>query len=44
MEITSIISLPLNVFERVEFHSEILIFGLPELKAHYWLEDVAMAA
>ena len=36
-EITSIISLPLNVFENVEFHAEVLIWNLPKLKAHYWL-------
>jgi len=36
-EITSIISLPLNVFKNVEFHAEILIWNIPKLKAHYWL-------
>jgi len=35
--ITSIVSLPLNVFENVEFHAEILIWNLPKLKAHYWI-------
>ena len=35
--ITSIVSLPLNVFPNVEFHAEILIWNLPRLKAHYWL-------
>ncbi len=35
MEITSIISLPLDCFEGVKFHAEILIFNVPELKAHY---------
>lgn len=44
MGITSIVSLPLNVFEKVEFHSEILLFNMPKLKAHYWIETVAEAA
>jgi len=35
--ITSIISLPLNIFDKVQFHSEILIFNAPELKPHYFL-------
>lgn len=38
LNITSIISLPLNVFGKVSFHSEILIFNLPKLKPHYWLD------
>ena len=36
-EITSIISLPIDIFNDVEFHNEILIFNLPRLKPHYWL-------
>ncbi len=36
-EITSIISMPLDVFVNVEFHSEILIWNVKGLKAHYWL-------
>ena len=36
-EITSIISLPLDIFENVAFHNEILIFGVPELRPHYFL-------
>jgi len=35
--ITSIISLPLDIFEKVEFHNEILIFNNPNLKSHYFL-------
>lgn len=33
--ITSIVSLPLDTFEGVLFHTEILIFNMPRLKAHY---------
>lgn len=38
-DITSIISLPLNVFPGVKFFTEILIFGIPEAKPHYWLDE-----
>lgn len=38
-EITSIISLPLDVFEGVEFHNEILIFNIKGLKPHYFLPE-----
>lgn len=38
-EITSIVSLPLDVFDNVEFHSEILIWNIKGLKAHYWLSE-----
>jgi len=38
-EITSIISLPLDIFKGVEFHSEILIFNIPGLKSHYFLPE-----
>jgi type I restriction enzyme M protein len=34
--ITSIISLPKDVFQNVLFHSEILVFNLPNLKGHYF--------
>jgi hypothetical protein len=34
--ISSIISLPLGIFPEVEFHSEILIFNLPNLSPHYF--------
>jgi type I restriction enzyme M protein len=37
--ITSVISLPLNIFPNVEFHNEVLIFNLPELKPHYFLPE-----
>lgn len=37
LEITSIISLPLDIFKDVQFHSEILCFNMPKLKPHYWL-------
>ncbi len=36
-QITSIISLPLDIFPGVEFHNEILIFNIPELEAHYYI-------
>ncbi|AGL90046.1 N-6 DNA methylase [Candidatus Phytoplasma australiense] len=35
-EISSIISLPKDVFENVVFHSEILIFNVNHLKPHYF--------
>ena len=38
-EITSIISMPLDVFPDVEFHNEILIWNVKGLKAHYWLPE-----
>jgi len=34
--ISSIISLPLDIFPKVAFHSEILIFNLPNLQPHYF--------
>ena len=37
--ITSIISLPLDIFEGVEFHQEILIFNVRGLNAHYFLPE-----
>lgn len=36
-EITSIVSLPKDVFENVLFHSEVLIFNRPSLKGHYFV-------
>lgn len=36
-EITSIVSLPKDVFEGVLFHSEVLIFNLPKLRGHYFV-------
>ena len=41
-EITSIISLPLDTFEGVEFHVEILVFNVAGLKAHYFLPEAAL--
>jgi Eco57I restriction-modification methylase len=37
--ITTIISLPLDIFENVEFHVEVLIWNLPQLKPHYFLDE-----
>jgi predicted RNA methylase len=36
-QITSVMSLPLDIFEGVKFHSEVLFFNLPKIKAHYFL-------
>ncbi len=43
-EITSIVSLPLDVFDNVQFHSEILMFNIPTVKPHYWLDRNYMVA
>lgn len=37
-EITSIVSLPKDVFDGVLFHSEVLCFNLPQLKGHYFVQ------
>jgi len=37
LNITSIVSLPLDFFEGVLFHSEILFLNMPKLKPHYAL-------
>ena len=37
--ITSIISLPYDVFPGVKVHSEILLFNLPKLRSHYFVPD-----
>ena len=37
--ITSIVSLPRDAFPGVEYHCEILMFGLRRLKPHYFLPD-----
>jgi len=42
--ITSIVSLPLDVFPDVKFHSEVLLFNVPNVQPHYWLEERYMAA
>ena len=39
-EISSIISLPKDVFDGILFHSEILCFNLPKLKGHYFISDL----
>lgn len=39
-DITSIVSLPKDVFEGILFHSEVLIFNLPKLKGHYFLRNL----
>lgn len=36
-EITSIISLPLDIFDKINFYTEILCFNIPNLKPHYFL-------
>ena len=38
-EITSIISLPKDVFDGILFHSEVVAFNMPELKGHYFLQQ-----
>ena len=40
--ITSIVSLPLDTFEGVEFHAEILIFNVPNIAAHYFLPETSL--
>jgi type I restriction-modification system DNA methylase subunit len=39
-EITSIISLPKDVFPNVLFHSEVLVFNLPKLNGHYFVKNL----
>ena len=39
--INSIISLPKDIFEGVVFHSEILIFNIKGLEAHYLYDDLS---
>jgi hypothetical protein len=41
MDISSIISLPINIFPGVKFHTEILLFNIPGLKPHYFLDEKA---
>lgn len=40
--ITSIITLPLDIFPEVQFHTEILFFNMPQLKPHYFLTEDAL--
>lgn len=35
-DISSIVSLPKNVFDNILFHSEVLIFNMPGMKGHYF--------
>lgn len=39
-EITSIVSLPKDVFDGILFHSEVLIFNLPKMKGHYFVRNI----
>lgn len=39
--ISSIISLPRDIFPEVEFHTEILIFNIPGLQSHYFYKNHA---
>jgi len=41
-KITSIVSLPLDIFPDVEFHAEILIFNVTGIQPHYFLPDEAL--
>jgi len=41
-KITSIVSLPLDMFEEVEFHSEIVICNVRGLEPHYFLPEEAL--
>jgi hypothetical protein len=36
LEISSILSLPLDCYDGVQFHSEVIFFNSPHLKPHYW--------
>ncbi len=36
-EITSIVSLPKDVFDGILFHSEVLIFNIPKIKGHFFV-------
>lgn len=38
LEITSILSLPVDIFEGILFHTEILFFNIPNIKPHYFLD------
>jgi len=41
-QLTSIVSLPLDIFPGVEFHAEILIFNVKGINAHYFLPEGAL--
>ena len=38
-EITSIVSLPKNLFDGILFHAEVLIFNIRGLKGHYFYHE-----
>jgi hypothetical protein len=40
--LTSIISLPLDIFLGVEFHAEILVFNVDGIRPHYFLTEEAL--
>ena len=40
--LTSIVSLPLDIFPGVEFHAEILIFNVKGIRPHYFLPESAL--
>lgn len=37
--ITSIMSIPLDTFEKVEFHAEVLFWNMHNMQAHYWTDE-----
>jgi len=37
LEITGILSLPLDLFDKVKFHAEVIFFNIQGMKAHYFL-------
>jgi predicted RNA methylase len=37
-EITAIISCPVDMYQCVRVHNEILLFNIQSVKAHYWME------
>lgn len=41
-ELTSIVSLPLDIFSGVEFHAEILMFNVKGVRPHYFLPEEAV--
>ena len=41
--ISSIVSLPLDIFPNVQFHTEILLFRMKTLESHYFLPDEYVA-
>jgi hypothetical protein len=41
-QLTSIVSLPLDVFSGVEFHAEVLMFNVQGVRPHYFLPETAL--